>query len=361
MITTLLILSLLLNLFTLAFVYLMISTMQRQITTNLSNDATKQKETLDSFAQQLYQLTHMNERKLEQMRETVSEKLQSTLERRLSESFQHVSERLEAVHRGLGEMQGIAEDVGGLKKALNGVKTRGVKGEIQLENLLQDILTEEQYVKNAKTKPDSRENVEFAIKIPSKDDDQSHILLPIDAKFPIEDYYRLVDAQELGDQEAIEESMKKLEARIKQEAKSIQTKYIHPPHTTNFAVLFLPTEGLFAEVLRRRGLWEQVQKDHQIVITGPTTLSAFLNSLQMGFRTLALSKRSTEIQKLLIAIRKDFHTFGDLLDKTQKKLQSASTEIDNATKRSKMIEKKLAGIEELPFEHTLQLLPDYDE
>ncbi|AIF51187.1 RmuC-domain protein [Pelosinus sp. UFO1] len=333
---------------------------------------------LETFAQQLQGLTQMNEQKLERMRETVEkqlhmlredngnkleemrktvdEKLNQTLEKRLGESFKLVSERLEMVHRGLGEMQTLASGVGDLKRVLSNVKTRGIWGEIQLENLLEQILTIEQYAKNVATKPGSNDRVEFAIKLPGRDTEESIVWLPIDAKFPQEDYQRLLEAQDQADAPLAEEAAKALETRIKGEAKDIATKYISVPHTTEFAILFLPIEGLYAEVLRRPGLCDNIMRNYKILIAGPTTLSALLNSLQMGFRTLAVEKRSSEVWSLLGVVKTEFGKFGDLLDKTHKKLQEASNSIDIAARKSRNIERKLKNVQELPQEEAFNLL-----
>ena len=290
--------------------------------------------------------------KLEQMRATVDEKLHATLERRLGESFKLVSERLELVHKGLGEMQTLAAGVGDLKKVLTNVKTRGTWGEVQLGNLLEQVLTPEQYAANVVTKPGSNERVEFAIRLPAKDQAGSVLWLPIDAKFPLEDYQRLSEAQDRCDLPAIEEQGKALETRIKTEAKTIREKYIEPPYTTDFGILFLPVEGLYAEVLRRPGLCETLQRDFRVVLAGPATLAAFLNSLQMGFRTLAIEKRSSEVWALLGAVKGEFGKFGDVLEKTQRKLQEASNSIDTAAKRSRSIEHKLKDVQALPAEES---------
>ena len=289
-----------------------------------------------------------NNEKLEQMRATVDEKLHATLEQRLGESFKLVGERLELVHKGLGEMQSLASGVGDLKKVLTNVKTRGTMGEIQLDALLEQTLAPDQYERNVAVKKTGGERVDFVVKLPDKSDGgRRGVLLPIDAKFPLEDYQRLIDAQEAGDAAAAAEATKQLEARVKAEAKSIQSKYIDPPATTEFAVMFLPLEGLYAEVLRRPGLWETLQRDYRVVVTGPTTLSALLNSLQMGFRTLAIQKRTSEVWQVLGAVKTEFGKFGDLLDKTQKKLQEASNTLDGAAVRTRAIERRLRGVEEL--------------
>jgi len=309
---------------------------------------TKLEAMRETVERQLTALQTDNNAKLEQMRATVDEKLHATLEQRLGESFKLVGERLELVHKGLGEMQSLASGVGDLKKVLTNVKTRGTLGEIQLDALLEQSLAPDQYERNVAVKKGAGERVDFVVKLPDKTDGgRRGVMLPIDAKFPLEDYQRLVDAQETGDAAAAAEAAKMLEARVKAEAKSIQAKYIDPPSTTEFAVLFLPLEGLYAEVLRRPGLWETLQREHRVVVTGPTTLSALLNSLQMGFRTLAIQKRTSEVWQVLGAVKTEFGKFGDLLDKTQKKLQEASNTLDGAAVRTRAIERRLRGVEEL--------------
>jgi len=309
----------------------------------------KFEELKEKVEQKLHTLQESNSLKLEEMRVTVDEKLHSTLEKRLGESFKLVSDRLEQVHKGLGEMQTLAVGVGDLKKVLTNVKSRGTWGELQLENLIDQLLTPDQYAKNIATKKGSGDRVEFAIKMPGRGNNKDEVLwLPIDAKFPMEDYQRLQLAQETVDLAAIEEASKALENRIKGEAKTIFDKYLDPPNTTDFALMFLPVEGLFAEVLRRPGLIEKIQTDYKVVLTGPTTLTAILNSLQMGFRTLAIEKRSSEVWSLLGAVKTEFGKFGDILEKTQKKLAEASNTIDDASKRSRAIERKLRDVQELP-------------
>jgi len=251
------------------------------------------------------------------------------------------------VHQGLGEMQSLAAGVGDLKRVLSNVKTRGILGEVQLDTLLEQLLSPEQYARNVAVKPGSDERVDFAIRLPGREGDDP-VWLPIDAKFPLEDYQRLVEAQDAGDQTGFLEAAKALEARIRDEAKSIRQKYIAPPHTTEFALLFLPMEGLFAEVLRRSGLWESLSREYRVIVTGPTTLAALLNSLQMGFRTLAIQKRSSEVWQLLGAIRTEFGKFGELLARTRKKLEEASNAIDRAATRSRQIERKLVAVEAQP-------------
>ncbi len=305
---------------------------------------------LNSLTQSIQtQLKHIqddNAQKLEKMRETVDEKLQSTLEKRLGESFKMVSDRLDKVHQGLGEMQTLAIGVGDLKKVLSNVKTRGAYGEAQLGNLLEQILSPEQYERNVITREGSRDPVEYAVKMPGQG--AQKVLMPIDAKFPTEDYERLLAAADLGDVAAIEVSAKALEARIKLEAKNIRDKYLQPPLTTDFGILFLPIEGLYAEVLRRPGLSETLRRDFNIIVTGPTTIVALLNSLQMGFRTLAVQQRAGEVWSLLGTVKAEFGKFGDLLEKTKDKLDQASRNIDDAARKSRTIEKKLGNVQDMP-------------
>ena len=299
-----------------------------------------------------------NEKKLEQMRQTVDEKLHATLEQRLGESFKQVAERLEQVHRGLGEMQGLAQGVGDLKRVLTNVKSRGVFGEVQLAGLLEQVFTFEQYAVNVATVPGSNERVEFAIRLPGRNDSGEPVWLPLDAKFPREDYERLLDAQDRADREGAEAAAKALEQRIRDEAKTIAAKYLAPPHTTDFAVLFVPTEGLYAELLRRPGLVEALQREHRVSLAGPTTLLAMLNSLQMGFRTLALEKRSSEVWKVLGAVKTEFGKFGEVLAKTKKKLDEASNSIELAERRTRVMTRELRVVEALPADEAQRLLPD---
>ena len=346
----------------------------------MSDIATLQARQLDSFSQQLLTLTQSNDAKLdklrgtveeqlkllqadnnkqlEQMRITVDEKLHATLEQRLGESFKLVSERLELVHKGLGEMQTLASGVGDLKRVLTNVKTRGIWGEIHLGNLLEQILTIEQYGQNVATKKGSSDRVEFAVKLPGRDKGEDPVWLPIDAKFPQEDYQRLLEAQDQANPAAAEEAAKCLEGRVKSEAKNIREKYLDPPHTTDFAILFLPVEGLYAEVLRRPGLSDMLLREYRVVITGPTTLAALLSSLQMGFKTLAVERRSSEVWALLGAVKTEFGRFGDMLDKTQKKLQEASNSIETAAQKSRTIERKLKTVQELPAADSAALLDE---
>jgi DNA recombination protein RmuC len=325
----------------------------RAVETSVDNSARMNRETIEK---KLNDIQTDNSAKLEKMRETVDEKLHKTLETRLGESFKLVSERLELVQKGLGEMQTLASGVGDLKKVLSNVKTKGVLGEYQLGGILEQILSPGQYAQNVKTREGSAEMVEFAVKIPSKEDSGKTIWLPIDAKFPTEDYERLTTAYDTGIAEDIERHKKELERKIKLFAKDIKTKYVEPPATTDFAILFLPFEGLYAEALRIPGLLESLQRDYKIMITGPTTISAFLNSLQVGFRSLAVEKRTSEIWDLLGAVRTEFGKFGEVLQKTKAKLDQASKEIDNASTRSRVIERKLRDVQTLPESRTQNLL-----
>jgi DNA recombination protein RmuC len=299
-----------------------------------------------------------NAQKLEQMRVTVDEKLQSTLEKRLGESFRLVGAQLEQVQKGLGEMQTLASGVGDLKKVLTNVKTRGMWGEIQLGNLLEQILTPEQYLTNAVTKKGSSERVEFAIILPGKDKDK--VLMPIDAKFPKEDYERLVEAQDQGNIDLIKQFSKSLEERVKLQAKDINDKYIDSPHTTDFGIMFLPTEGLYAEVLRISGLFELLQSKYRVIVAGPTTIAAILNSLQMGFRTLAIEKRTSEVWKMLSTVKTEFSKFGEIIDRTQKKIQEAGNIIEEAASKGRNIEKKLSKIQDLPSDH-IEVIEDKND
>ncbi len=293
-----------------------------------------------------------NAGKLEEMRRTVDEKLHATLEQRLGESFKLVSERLEQVHRGLGEMQNLAAGVGDLKRVLTNVKTRGTWGEVQLAALLEQLLTAGQYAANVAVRPGSAERVDFAIRLPGRDDGAT-VWLPIDAKFPVEDYQRLLDAQEPA---AIEEAAKAIETRLKNEAKSIRDKYVAPPHTTDFALLYLPVEGLYAEALRRPGLAETLQREYRVSLAGPTTLAALLNSLQMGFRTLAIEQRSAEVWAVLGAVKSEFGKFGEALAHTRKKLEEASNSIVRAETRTRQLTRKLKDVEALPAGDAQQLI-----
>ena len=310
----------------------------------------------ETIERRLLQLQDGNEKKLEQMRATVDEKLHATLEQRLGESFRQVAERLELVHQGLGEMQGLARDVGSLNRVLTNVKSRGVFGELQLAGLLEQVLTPEQYAANVETVPGTGARVEFAIRLPGRRDDGQPMWLPIDAKFPREDYERLLQAQDQADPVAAEAAARALEVRLRAEARSIREKYVAPPHTTDFAILFLPTEGLYAEALRRPGLVEALQREHRITLAGPTTLLATLSSLQMGFRSLALERRSAEVWEVLGAVKTEFAKFGDVLAKTKKKLEEASATIDSAEVRTRAMARKLKSVEQLPEPQARQVL-----
>ena len=306
---------------------------------------------------QLKHLQESNEKKLDQMRETVDEKLQSTLEKRLGESFKLVSERLEAVQHGLGEMQNLATGVGDLKRMLTNVKARGTWGEVQLSALLEQVLTPDQYGKNVNIKDGSQESVEYAIRLPGGDDEpESCVWMPIDSKFPQEDYLRLVESADAADADGVQKATAALIRSIHNSAKEIRDKYIDPPKTTDFAIMFLPTEGLYAEVLRQPGQVEKIQQDYRIVIAGPTTLSAILNSLRVGFRTLAIEKRSSEVWKVLAAVKTEFGKFGDMLNKVKRQLKSASNTIDQTEVRTRAMERKLRAVEGLPAEATTEIL-----
>ncbi len=330
---------------------------QQQLAALTADNEKRMGEVRQTLQTQLSALQQDNASKLEQMRATVDEKLQSTLETRLGQSFQLVSERLEAVQRGLGEMQALATGVGDLKRVLGNVKSRGILGEVQLAALLEQLLTAEQYESNVATIPGSNERVEFAIRMPGQQD-AGNLYLPIDAKFPSEDYQRLLDAQDNADAPAAEEAGKALERRVREEAKRISSKYVSVPHTTDFAVLFLPTEGLYAEVIRRPGLFELIQREHKIVVAGPTTLSALLNSLQMGFRTLAIAQRSSEVWSLLGAVKNEFGKFGAVLEKTGKQLDAARNSINSAGVRTRAIERRLRDVASLDAGETRELLAD---
>ncbi|MCU1579119.1 MAG: hypothetical protein JWP19_1323 [Rhodoglobus sp.] len=310
-----------------------------------AGNAAKHIELLTVLREELDKLRAGNEAKLEQMRETVDEKLQGTLEKRLGESFTLVSTRLEEVQKGLGEMQTLASDVGGLKRVLTNVKNRGGWGEVQLSRQLEDILTPEQYAENVAVKPGSAERVEFAIKLPGRDDSGTSVYLPIDSKFPQEDYERLLDAYDVGEKPAIEEAARKLERALLEQARVIAKKYIEPPYTTEFAIMYLPTEGLFAEIQRMPGLTSKLSNDLHISVAGPSTLMAILNSLQMGFRTLAIEKRSSEVWKVLAAAKSEFQKYGQVWDKLGKQLQTAQNTVSEAGRRTRAVERQLKAVE----------------
>lgn len=321
-----------------------------------------QKSIGDTLNQQLQQLQKSNADKLDEMRRTVDEKLQTTLEKRLSESFKQVAERLEQVHNGLGQMQKLADGVGSLQRVLTNVKTRGMFGEVQLEALLEQVLTMEQYAKQVETKPRSNQRVDFAIRFPGRGGaDGEPVWLPIDAKFPREDYERLLDAQDRADAIAAEVAAKALEVRIRTEAKSIAESYLAPPHTTDFAILFLPTEGLYAEVLRRPGLMDSLQRDYRVTLAGPTTLLAMLNSLHMGFRTLALEQQASEVWKVLGAVKTEFERYGDWVEKVREQVQKAADTLDRADTRSRQMRRALKNVEGLPEAQAQALLPKFDD
>jgi DNA recombination protein RmuC len=321
-----------------------------------SNDQ-RMGEVRTTVEQRLTAIQLDNEKKLEQMRATVDEKLHATLEQRLGESFKQVADRLEQVHKGLGEMQGLAKDVGALNRVLTNVKSRGIFGEVQLAGLLEQVFTPEQYAVNVETVPGSGARVEFAIKLPGRRDDGAPLWLPIDAKFPREDYERLLDAQERADKPEAEAAGRAIEQRLRAEARTIREKYVAPPHTTEFAILFVPTEGLYAEALRRPGLMEALQREFRVTLTGPTTLLATLSSLQMGFRTLALEKRSAEVWEVLGAVKTEFAKFGEVLAKTKRKLDEASSTIDQAQTRTNVMTRKLKSVEALTDARVQLLLP----
>ncbi len=323
----------------------------QNLTTQLSSNAGMQGtqfETLrNAVEQRLERIQQDNSAKLELMRQTVDEKLHATLEQRLSASFKQVSERLELVHKGLGEMQNLAAGVGDLKRVLTNVKTRGMWGEVQLGALLEDLLTPDQYAKNVATRPSSNQRVEYAIRLPGREG-QKQVWLPIDSKFPADIYERLISAQERADPAAVEEAAKALEARFKSEAKTIRDSYVEPPATTDFAILFVPTEGLYAEISRRPGLAASLQREFRVTIAGPMNLSMMINALQMGFRTLAIEKRASEVWLLLSAVKGEFGKFGDVLARTKAQLETVANTIDQAEVRTRQIERKLKDVEVLP-------------
>lgn len=325
---------------------------------NMLTTGEMQKQRFQSMAHQQEQLIQSTEKRLDEMRVMVEEKLQRTLNERIAQSFEVVRSQLESVQKGLGEMKSLAQDVGGLKKVLTNVKMRGTFGELQLSALLEQMMSPEQYAANVKTKRNSTEFVEFAIKLPGKDDSNDPIYLPIDAKFPKDVYEQYYDAFESGDPLRIEVSSKQLEATIKKMAKDIHDKYIDPPFTTDFAIMFLPFESIYAEVIRRTSLIDTLQREYKVVVTGPTTLGAILNSLQMGFRTLAIQKRTSEVWTILGAVKTEFGKFGGLLEKVHKNLQTAGDQLEEVMgKRTRAIERKLRQVEQLPHEESRKVLP----
>ncbi|MFD1709525.1 DNA recombination protein RmuC [Ottowia sp. GY511] len=332
-------------------------TLTQQLTALSEANARRLQEVRGTLEQQLAALQAANSAKLDEMRRTVDEKLHATLEQRLGESFKQVAERLELVHRGLGEMQRLAQDVGSLNRVLTNVKSRGVFGEVQLAGLLEQVFTPEQYAANVETVPGSNARVEFAIRLPGRREDGAPLWLPIDAKFPREDYERLLAAQDAADAPGAEAAAKAIEARLRLEARTIRQKYIAAPHTTDFAILFLPTEGLYAEALRRPGLVEALQRYHRITLAGPTTLLATLSSLQMGFRTLALEKRSAEVWEVLGAVKTEFGKFGEFVSKVRGQAENVVKTLDQAQTRTNMMNRALRQVEALPDEAAGRLLP----
>lgn len=335
-------------------------TLTQQLQSLSETNARRIAEVRGTLEQQLGALQAANSAKLDEMRQTVDEKLQSTLQARLGESFKQVADRLEQVHKGLGEMQTLAQGVGDLKHLLSNVKTRGMFGEAQLAALLEQVFAPDQYAEQVVTRPGTRNAVDFAIRLPGRGDDGAAIWLPIDAKFPNEDYERLLDAQQRADALAAEAAAKALEQRIRLEARGIADKYVEPPHTTDFAILFLPTEGLYAEVLRRPGLMDALQREHRITLAGPTTLLAMLSSLQMGFRTLALEKRSSEVWQVLGAVKNEFGKFGDVLARVKTQTQTVLNTLDAAQTRTNQMNRALKKVEALPDEQARTLLPGLD-
>jgi len=326
---------------------------------NVESFNNTQKEKFAQMETKQDELLRNTEKKLEQMRETVDEKLQKTLNERLTQSFETVGKQLQSVQEGLGEMRTLAQDVGGLKKVLSNVKTRGGVGEVQLEMLLEQILAPEQYEANVKTKKGSNDSVEFAIKLPGKDDNQSSIYLPVDAKFPKDAYEHLLDAYDTTDAKQIESASRAFDNAVKSMAKDICEKYLDPPNTTDFGIMFLPFESIYAEVVRKPSLLEDLQRNYKIVVTGPTTLAAILNSLQMGFRTLAIQKRSSEVWKVLGAVKKEFENFGGILQKAQNNFQTGLNQLDDVMgKRTRAIQRRLKGVEALTDEETKMFLPE---
>ncbi len=324
-------------------------------------NARRLSEVRGTLESQLALLQQNNAAKLDEMRRTVDEKLQSTLETRLTESFKHVAERLEQVHQGLGQMQTLAQGVGDLQRVLTNVKTRGMFGEVQLEALLEQVLTPEQYGKQIETKPGSRQRVDFAVRFPGRSDDGGPVWLPIDAKFPREDYERLLEAHDRADAAAAESAARALEVRVRQEAKTISESYLAPPHTTDFAILFLPVESLYAEVLRRPGIMDMLQREYRVTLAGPTTLLAMLNSLQMGFRTLALERQASEVWKVLGAVKTEFERYGDWVARIKEQVQKAADTVDKAETRTRQMRRALKVVEALPEDQAQALLPPATE
>ncbi|MEO7887893.1 MAG: DNA recombination protein RmuC, partial [Polaromonas sp.] len=339
-------------------------TLTTQLQSVSESNARRMGEVRETLEKQLAQLQQTNSAKLDEMRKTVDEKLQTTLEARLGESFKQVADRLEQVHKGLGEMQTLAVGVGNLQRVLTNVKTRGVFGEVQLEALLEQVLTPDQYAKQVETKPRSGQRVDFAIRFPGRGDDGEPVWLPVDAKFPRDDYERLLDAHERVDVLGVDVAGKALEARIRSEAKSIAENYLAAPHTTDFAILFLPVESLYAEVLRRPGLMDAIQRQHRVTLAGPTTFLAMLNSLHMGFRTLALEQQASEVWKVLGAVKTEFERYGEWVARIKEQVAKASDTLDKADTRAKQMRLALRKVEALPEAQSQELLPpaaDSDE
>ncbi len=336
-------------------------TLAQQLQALSESNARRIAEVRGTLESQLALLQQTNAAKLDDMRRTVDEKLQSTLETRLSESFRQVAERLEQVHHGLGQMQNLAQGVGDLQRVLTNVKTRGMFGEVQLEALLEQVLTPEQYGKQVETRPGSRQRVDFAVRFPGRTDDGQPVWLPIDAKFPREDYERLLDAHDRADAAGVDSASRALEARIRTEAKSIGEAYLCPPHTTDFAILFLPVESLYAEVLRRPGLMDVLQREYRVTLAGPTTLLAMLNSLHMGFRTLALERQASEVWKVLGAVKTEFERYGDWVARIKDQVQKAADTLDKADTRTRQMRRALKGVEALPEGEAQALLPAADD
>lgn len=340
------------------------NTIIKVIGTLTASNETKLEKLRETLESQIKQLQQSNERKLDQMRETVDEKLQSTLEKRLGESFKLVSERLEAVQKGLGEMKNLADDVGGLQRVLTNVKSRGTWGEVQLGALLEQTLTPDQYAKNVECIPGSGQRVEFAIKLPGNKTDNTPLWLPIDSKFPREDYDRLIDAAQQADKEGVDKALKGLTRAVEQSAKDISGKYLSPPDTTDFAIMFMPTEGLYSEVVKRPGLVTRLQNKYRVMVAGPTTIAATLNSFRLGFRTLAIQQRSSEVWKVLAGVKSEFGKFGESLRKVKRQLDTASKTIEtDMGVRTRAIERRLSGVEQLSGGNQESMLeaPDLDE
>jgi DNA recombination protein RmuC len=339
-----------------------INEFQKSFETSVKSFNELQREKFSQLEDKQNNLVKSTEEKLEKIRETVDEKLQKTLNERISQSFKVVGDQLESVQKGLGEMQTLAQDVGGLKKVLSNVKVRGGIGEVQLGMMLEQILAPEQYAENVRTKPRSKENVEYAVKLPGRDDASSIVWLPIDAKFPKDKYEYLLEAYDTGDPGQIEEAQKNLEVTVRNMARDIREKYLNPPETTDFGIMFLPFEGIYAEVVRKAALLEELQNKYKVIVTGPTTLAALLNSLQMGFRTLAIQKRSSEVWKILGAVKKEFENFGGLLQKAQGNIQTGLNQLEDVVGvRSRAIQKRLRNVETLGAAEAKLILPETSE